>query len=171
MIDRRLVDHLAAHRVRFCVIGGVALAVHGVARYTVDVDLLTMDRAVLRPGFWQGQPVGEIRRGAPDDPIAGLVRWPWPPPHDLLVGRGHAAQLAVDTAETSDTLGCAVATPLALTLLKLEAGGPQDCWDVVSLIQAHRALGRAGWVDEVSAHLPRLSADARACWSRVAPAP
>lgn len=171
MIDRRLVDHLAARRVRCCVIGGVALAVHGVARYTVDVDLLTMDLAVLRSAFWRGQPVAEIRRGDPDDPIAGLVRWPGPPPHDLLVGRGHAAQLAVDTAETSDALGCAVATPLALALLKLEAGGPQDCWDVVSLIQAHRALGRAGWVDEVPAHLPRLSAEARACWTRIAAAP
>ena len=63
MIDRRLVDHLAAHGVPCCVIGGVALAVHGVVRYTVDVDLLTMDRAVLDAGFWRGQPIGEIWRG------------------------------------------------------------------------------------------------------------
>jgi len=97
------------------------------------------------------------------------MRWPGPPPHDLVVGRGYAAQRAVDTPEVSEVLGCPVATPLALTLLKLEAGGPQDCWDVVSLIQAHRALGRAAWVDEVPACLPRLSAEARACWRRVAP--
>lgn len=170
MIDRELVRHLSSHHVRFCVIGGVALAVHGVARYTADVDLVTMDRVVLDAGFWHGTPAGEIRRGDADDPIGGLVRWPGPPPHDLLVGRGHAAQLAVDTAVPSDPLGCSVATPLALTLLKLEAGGPQDCWDVVSLIQAHRALGCAAWVDEVAAHLPRLSAEARASWARVAPA-
>ena len=119
----------------------------------------------------RGDPVGEIRRGDADDPIAGLVRCPGPPPHDLLVGRGYAAQLAVDTAEASAALGCAVATPLALTLLKLEAGGAQDCWGVVSLIQAHRALGRVAWVDEVPAHLPRLSVEARTCWARVAPTP
>ena len=53
----------------------------------------------------------------------------------------------MDTAEASAALDCAVATPLALVLLKLEAGGPQGCWDVVSLIQAQRALGRAGWAD------------------------
>jgi hypothetical protein len=54
VLDRRLLDLLEHHGVPFCVIGGVALAVHGHARYTADVDLLTMDRRVLDPAFWAG---------------------------------------------------------------------------------------------------------------------
>ncbi len=167
MIDARLVQHLDAAGIRFCVIGGIALAVHGIARYTADVDLLTMDRRVLEPGFWAGTPVGDVSRADLDAPLAGLVRWPGPPPHDLLVGRGHAMQLAVDTAEPNAALGCRVATALAFLLLKLEAGGPQDRWDVVSLVQAQRALGRHAWLVEIPAHLPRLSPEARACWARL----
>jgi len=167
VIDARLIAWLEGKKVRFCVIGGVALAVHGFARYTADVDLLTMETAVLDPAFWSGTVATEIRVGDADDPLAGLVRWPGEPEHDLLVGRGYAMQLAVDTAASSSALGCPVATPLALVLLKLEAGGPQDRSDILSLVEAQRVLGRAAWLAEVPSHLPCLSAEARACWERV----
>jgi hypothetical protein len=167
VIDARLIAWLEGKKVRFCVIGGVALAAHGFARYTADVDLLTMEAAVLEPGFWSGTVTPEIHIGDADDPLAGLVRWPGEPEHDLLVGRGYAMQLAVDTATSSSALGCPVATPLALVLLKLEAGGPQDRSDILSLVEAQRTLARASWLAEISQHLPRLSAEARACWERV----
>ena len=154
---------------RFCLIGGVALAVHGFARYTADVDLLTMEGAVLDPGFWSGTATPEIRFGDVDDPLAGLVRWPGEPEHDLLVGRGYAMQLAVDSAASSSDLGCPVATPLALVLLKLEAGGPQDRSDILSLAEAQRVLGSVSWLAEIPRHLPHVSVEARACWERVEP--
>lgn len=48
-------------------------------------------------------------------------------------------RFGVETAAANATVGARVATPLALVLLKLEAGGPQD---------------RNSW---------------RACWARVEP--
>ncbi len=48
-------------------IGGVALAVHGITRYTEDADLLSADGRILSDAFWeilrkQGDRV-EVRRG------------------------------------------------------------------------------------------------------------
>lgn len=168
MVDRALVAHLDASGVRFCVIGGVALAVHGFARYTADVDLLTMNAAVLAPEFWPANASAEIRRVEGDDPLAGLVRWPAEPPHDLLVGRGHAMRFAVDSATPNAGVDALVATPLALVLLKLEAG-PQDRNDILALVQAQEALGGAAWLAAVPQHLAHVSAEARSCWARVAP--
>ncbi|MEW6267779.1 MAG: hypothetical protein AB1689_00610, partial [Thermodesulfobacteriota bacterium] len=163
-----LLAHLERSAVRYCVVGGVALAAHGHARYTADVDLLTMDTRVLRRDFWPEALVDEIRVADADDPLGGLVRCATSPPHDLMVGRGYAMQLAVDTAERHAELDAPVATPLALLLLKLEAGGPQDLHDVLALVAAQRALGEDAWLADVPRHLPRLSDAARACWPRVA---
>jgi len=168
VLDPDLVARLDTKGVRFCVIGGVALAVHGFARYTVDVDLLTMDTVVLAPDFWSGTAVRDIRRGEADDPLAGLVRWPAEPPHDLLVGHGHAMRFAVDTAIENTIIGACVASPLALVLLKLEAGGPQDRNDILALVDAQKVLAGMNWLADVPHHLRLLSAGARACWARVA---
>ena len=169
MLDRSLLAHLEEAGVRYCVIGGIALAVHGHARYTADVDLLTMDRRVLDDAFWKSAAHAvDIRVGDSDDPLGGVVRWPSTPPHDLLLGRGYAMPLAVDTALRDDVLDAPVATALALVLLKLEAGAPHDRNDIVALAEAQRALGTYDWRDAVADHLPRLSASARAAWQRVA---
>lgn len=61
-----------------------------------------------------------------------------------------------------------VATPLALVLLKLEAGGTLDTRDVVALIEVQRVLNGAPWLDELAAEIPRLRSPARALWSRLA---
>jgi hypothetical protein len=170
VLDRALADHLERHRVRYCLIGGVALAVHGYARYTADVDLLTMDTRVLRDTLWNDAArTVEIRVAAADDPLGGLVRWPSAPPHDLLVGRGHAMQFAVDSARGEQTLGAPVATPLALVLLKLEAGGPQDRNDILALADAQLTLGTLDWRGAIDAHLPRMSEHARAAWTKLVP--
>lgn len=170
MLDRSLLVHLERAGVRYCVIGGIALAAHGHARYTADVDLLTMDRRVLDEAFWKSaKRAVDIRVGDADDPLGGVVRWPSTTPHDLLLGRGYAMQLAVDTALRDDVLDAPVATALALVLLKLEAGGPYDRNDIVALAEAQRTLGTYDWRDEIAAHLPHLSASARAAWERVLP--
>jgi hypothetical protein len=53
-------------------IGGSALAVHGYARFTADVDLLTMDGRVLDEKFWDGADLPEIRKGDWDVRAANL---------------------------------------------------------------------------------------------------
>lgn len=169
MLDRTLLGHLESRGIRFCVIGGIALAAHGYARYTADVALLTMDARVLDAALWQ--PLGravEIREGDVDDPLGGLVRWPATPPHDLLLGRGHAMRLAVDTAVHDATLDALIATALALVLLKLEAGAPHDRNDIVALAEAQSTLGTYDWRDAIETHLPHVGAAARDARQRVA---
>ena len=168
MLDRELLDHLDRCRVRWCVIGGVALAAHGYARYTADIDLLTMDSRVLADPFWSGLAHAvEIRIADGDDPLGGLVRWISTPPHDLIVGRGFAMQLAVDTAAWDPILNAPVATPAALVMLKLEAGAPHDLNDILALATAQAVLGGPDWRSVVERDLDRLSASARDAWQRV----
>ena len=63
MINQDLCGYLANRGVPFALIGAVALAVHGAARFTADVDLLTLDEAVLERGFWAPFP-GPALEGA-----------------------------------------------------------------------------------------------------------
>ena len=167
MIDRELIRLLDERGVAHCLIGAAAIAVHGWARYSADVDLLTMDPQVLEPGFWSRHPAVEIRSGDLDDPLAGVVRWPADIPHDVIVGRKRVMRLAVETAEMVPSVGCRVATPLCIVLLKLEAGGAQDRHDIVSLIQTRRAIDGAPWLQEVSARVSLVSKRGQRIWQQL----
>jgi hypothetical protein len=155
--------------VSWCMIGGSALAVHGYARFTADIDLLTMDSRVLDRTFWEGAELPEIRKGDWDDPLRGVVRFHSEPGIDVIVGVGHAMRFAVESAETMAALGWRVATPLGMVLLKLEAGGPMDRSDIVGLVDARRQLGSVEWLGQIAQHLPRMSEDARACFASLEP--
>jgi len=93
MLDARLTAHLERHGIPFCLIGGLALAAWGVARYTADADLLTMDVRILELDLWSEWVAGapRITRGDADDPLGGVVRFPGPPRQDLILGRGAEA--------------------------------------------------------------------------------
>ena len=80
----------------------------------------------------------EVRRGEPDDPLAGVVRFSQRDtrPTDLVVGRHRWQQRAVERAGPA-ALGeqtLRVVTRSDLVLLKLYVGGPQDKWDVHQLL-------------------------------------
>lgn len=150
-------------------IGGSALAVHGYARFTADVDLLTMDDRVLDRSFWGGSDLPEIRKGDWDDPLRGVVRFYSEPGLDLIVGAGHAMRFAVETAELNSVLGWRVATPLGMILLKLEAGGPMDRSDIMGLVDTRRQLGSVEWLRQIGIHLPRMSDEARNCFATLEP--
>src|SRR5688500_5925063 len=69
---------LRERQVEHAVIGASALAAHGVARATFDLDLLVLSRVALDASVWatirdDGAAV-EIRAGDQDDPLAGVVR-------------------------------------------------------------------------------------------------
>ena len=52
MLDSRLISYLERQQIPFCLIGGLALAAWGVARYTADADLLTLDSRILDTALW-----------------------------------------------------------------------------------------------------------------------
>lgn len=155
--------------VAWCVIGGCALAAHGYARFTADIDLLTMDGRVLEAAFWEGGELPELRVGDWEDPLRGVVRFHSEPEIDLIVGVGHAMRFAVKSAVVHPALRVPVATPLALVLLKLEAGGPVDRSDIVGLADTRRQLGDDAWLAEIPQHIDLLSEEARACYADLAP--
>ncbi len=164
-LDPRVVGRLEHEGVAFCLIGAAALSANGFARYTADLDLLTLDPRVLDRSFWDGLPLApELRKGGEDDPLRGVARFEGEVPLDLIVGKGHAPRVAVGTAVPSSTFACRVAPPLALTLLKREAGSPPDRADLLSLVAVQRELGSAAWLAEVPGHVAHLSAAARAAW-------
>lgn len=167
MIDPSLVAHLDARALKYCLIGATALSAHGFARYTADVDLLTMSELPLSSDFWAGfaGATANIVRGDYDDPFAGVVRFhELAVPHELLVGRGYAMLHAVQHARQEQTVGCPVASPLSLVLLKLVAGGPQDAFDIISFLDVQAALGKDDWVTSVDEHLSKLPIEAQGLW-------
>jgi hypothetical protein len=168
----KVVAHLAVRRVAFAAVGGTALAVRGVARSTFDVDLLTMDTAVLAEAFWavveRDNAAIEVRRGDADDPLKGLVRLTSRDerPVDVVVGRGAWQEGVVKRAESFALLDVLIPVVGAsdLVLLKLHAGGTQDLWDVKQLLDTDRDGEIARGVQSRIAEVPRGAAIA---WKRM----
>lgn len=162
----RVMSALDERGIAHALIGAAALAAAGVARSTLDLDLLTVDPRVLDHSVWatlRGAGVAvEVRRGDADDPLAGVVRLSMAGerPVDIILGR-HAWQgRAVDRAQRLPS-GTPVVRPRDLVLLKLYAGGTQDLWDVRQLL----ALNQTGLAADVEADLGDLPADARNLWA------
>ena len=163
---------LETKRTPFAVVGGVALAVRGVARSTFDVDLMTTDAAVLTDPYWfllsrDGAQV-ELRRGEGDDPLRGLVRLVARDerPVDVFVGRGAWLEGVVRRAEPFALLDVKVPVVRAadLVLLKLHAGGTQDLWDVRQLLDGD---GNGDLAFEVEPRLSEVPRNAAIAWKRV----
>jgi hypothetical protein len=170
----RTAEHLARQGSAFAVIGAAALAVHGVARSTRDLDLLVTDRRCLEPDYWaalraHGADIG-VHAGDAADPLAGVVRLQQGglAPVDVVVGksRWQAGVLARARPARIEDADVPVARPADLVLLKLYAGGAQDAWDVAQLL----AAGEHALVAEVEAGLADLPDDARRLWRRIADA-
>jgi hypothetical protein len=158
----------------YALIGAAALAVHGVARSTFDIDILTTALAVLESGAWAGaarQPgtTVELRRGEADDPLAGVVTLSaaGQPDVDIVVGRWAWQAAAVGRAEPTELSGrrLPVVRPADLVLLKLYAGGLQDRWDVEQLLSGP---DREATVTEVESRIDSLPDDAVGLWRQIA---
>ena len=165
----RILDRAGAP---YALIGGHAVAARGYPRSTVDIDLLTTDTRVLAPGTWSeivalGGTI-DARRGADDDPLAGVVHIQLPSGTDvdLVVGRWKWERAVVDRAEPIAIGGIEIRVPLTsdLILLKLAAGGILDLRDAAALL----AIGnRDALIREVESHLPEVRPDVTAAWREV----
>ncbi len=163
-----VVSHLERNDIRFALIGAAALAIHGVSRSTLDIDLLITDRRVLDASFWIGLPESitrDIRPGDADDPLAGVVRLSASGQRDVDIVIGRGAWENGVLARADRILHQGHYLPAArvddLILLKLYAGGSQDRWDIEQLLARP---DRAAIAAAVEQSLGQLPPDARRLW-------
>ena len=157
---------------RYAVIGAAAMAVHGVARSTRDIDLLTLSAECMDGTRWAGlSDAGvnvSVARGDADDPLAGVIRFDraGERPVDVVVGRYQWQQRLLERAEPAVSGDTRLPTALArdLVLLKLFAGGSQDAWDIEQLL-----AGPDGGtlIADVTGDIEDLPAPCRALWRRI----
>jgi len=144
----RAVGALRTRDVPHCLIGAAALAAHGVSRSTQDLD--------------------DVRRGEPDDPLAGVVRLEAADENaiDVVVGRAAWQRSVIERARPVqlDDLELPVAEAPDIVLLKLYAGGPQDLWDIQQLLDtpAGRQIAK-----DAEARLAELPSEALRLWARI----
>lgn len=167
-----VVSILREHAIPHAIIGAGALAAHGVARSTMDTDLLTTEVRVLEIDLWKAlPPSASVKTHAGDlaDPLAGLVRILGEDSQqvDIVVGRYSWQTRAVDRA-SSTLVGREITVPIVgaadLILLKLYAGGPQDAWDIVQLLTGGE---RSELLSAVERDLPQLPARCHHLWSKI----
>lgn len=158
---------------RYALVGAGALAVHGIARSTFDLDLFTTDAAALDSTTWaklaaEPRVQVDVRRGDSEDPLAGVVRLTTPGERDIdvVVGRSLWQTEIVEHSRSFDVAGLRlpVVGPADLILLKLYAGGAQDFWDIEQLLAG---ADRQALVADVGTRLDRLPPECRQSWTRI----
>jgi hypothetical protein len=144
----RVVRKLNDASIPSALIGGVALAVHGIGRATQDADLLTVDPDTLRDGFWEDLRregvIVVVTRGDMEDPLRGVVRIRESAEIvDVVVGKSPWHQDVLRRRSTLPLLDeqLPVVDAADLVLLKLDAGGPQDLLDVRLLLRGPEGEG------------------------------
>jgi len=153
-------------------IGAAALAVHGVSRSTLDLDLLVTDARALEASTWHVLEAGgarvEIRLGDADDPLVGVIRIEHGDerPVDVVVARGTWQDEILRRASATRVADAdvPVATAPDVVLLKLYAGGAQDRWDVGQLLAGS---DRDAIVAAVDTRIVQLPARCHALWNDI----
>ena len=159
---------------RYALVGAGALAVHGIARSTFDLDLFTTDVAALQGATWTRLAADsrvhvDVRLGDADDPLAGVVRLATAGERDIdvVVGRWPWQTGVVERARPIVVTGVRLPVVCAadFILLKLYAGGSQDFWDIEQLLAGD---DRPTLVDEVESRLGSLPRECCLAWARIA---
>jgi hypothetical protein len=139
--------------IQFALIGGLAVAAWGVIRATQDIDVLansdptplvnTRLRNELKDFLDRNGCQTEWRVGDADDPIPLLLRVNLPQIFgdigaDILWAHKHWQQEALHRSVAIEVLNRRVNIlhPEDLILMKLDAGGPQDLFDVEQMLSA-----------------------------------
>jgi hypothetical protein len=139
--------------IQFALIGGLAVAAWGVIRATQDIDVLansdptplvnTRLRNELKDFLDRNGCQTEWRVGDADDPIPLLLRVNLPQIFgdigaDILWAHKHWQQEALQRSVAIEVLNRRVNIlhPEDLILMKLDAGGPQDLFDVEQMLSA-----------------------------------
>lgn len=160
---RRVFEVVEGRSVPVALIGGVALAAHGIVRATKDADLLATDIGLLDKTVWRPLEAESvtvsINRGDAEDPLAGVVRFRRDPetPVDLVLGRERWLDGVLARRQPVELSGepLQVVTAADLVLLKLDAGGPIDLIDARLLLSGPDGRRLRKIIAASSLELPR----------------
>jgi hypothetical protein len=160
---RRVFEIVEGRSVPVALIGGVALAAHGIVRATKDADLLATDLGLLDATVWmplEAESVTvSVNRGDVEDPLAGVVRFRRDPepPVDLVLGRERWLDGVLARRQPVELSGVSlqVVTAADLVLLKLDAGGPIDLIDARLLLSGPDGPGLRKTIEALALELPR----------------
>jgi hypothetical protein len=165
-----VLEQLERTHIPFALIGATALAVHGVSRSTLDIDLLATDRRLLEHEFWHlpAAVTIDIRIGDAADPLAGVVRCGADGERDvdIIIGKAAWQNDIIARSEPTRRPGRDVRAARVedLILLKLYAGGSQDRWDIEQLLSR---TDRAALVTTVTERLAALPVSAQHVWRKI----
>ena len=172
----RVVSKLEQMGAPCALIGGVALAFHGIDRATEDLDLLATVPSILNSSLWEdlrseGITV-EVTKGDHDDPLRGVVRIDSSEVIDIVVPRGRWQDEVLTRRLDRVILGerIPVVDAADLILLKVDAGGLVDLIDVELLVRHDPSLRAI-----VETRMEQLPRRLKAAWKeflpRLGPAP
>lgn len=172
----RVVSKLEQMGAPCALIGGVALAFHGIDRATEDLDLLATEPSILNSSLWEdlrseGITV-EVTKGDHDDPLRGVVRIDSSEVIDIVVPRGRWQDEVLTRRLDRVILGerIPVVDAADLILLKVDAGGLVDLIDVELLVRHDPSLRAI-----VETRMEQLPRRLKAAWKeflpRLGPAP
>jgi hypothetical protein len=156
----------------FALIGGQAVIARGYIRSTLDYDFLTSAPQILDPTTWSALATAgarvDCRRGAFDDPVAGVARLTFSDGQraDVLLAKWKWEAAVIARSEPIVVEDRTIRVPRTgdLILLKLAAGGVIDVQDATILL---RHGDREALIADVETYLPDLHRDAHAAWERV----
>lgn len=142
----------------YCLIGGYAVAVHGIPRHTVDIDfLITLPAAetqnlsnLLRIKGYEL----ELSKAELLDPLGDVFFLHTEVPVQLICAKYQHHFTAINNAVTIDYSGqkIRVITAEDLIILKIVAGGPRDLWDAENLLAFNQDLD-VGYLQQTAKEL------------------
>ena len=150
----QLIDALERHRVKYAIVGGYAVALHGAVRGTVDVDLLikisltnyqNAEKALLELGLISRLPVGadEVFSFRKEYIVnRNMTAWNFTNPHnpvqnvDIIISQD-LSRKKVDRIKVGKRI-LPVLSVDDLIRMKRKSGRPQDLQDIEALEKIHK---------------------------------
>ena len=129
-----------------CLVGGYAVAVHGIPRQTVDIDFLIALPATKTDDFTNLLRIkgykATHRKTDLLDPLGDVFFVQTEVPVQLICAKYQHHLAAIERAVLIDYSGqkIRVVTAEDLVIFKLKAGGPRDLWDAENLLAFNQNL-------------------------------
>lgn len=149
----KITDILRRLGIPYCLIGGYAVAVHGVPRFTADVDLLIAplegQMAALRELLQEASLPSELNKADLLDPLGDVLTVFLETPVQLICAKYKYHFAAIERARPLAYAGSSlqVVQPEDLIILKLKGGSYKDLWDVENILSSRDDLDRQYLLD------------------------